>query len=390
MLKKIAILGSTGSIGTNALRVIEALGDEYQVLALSAHSNIELLAQQVKKYKPEFIAITNPDYAKEIHELVGNNDIEILTGPNGMVEIAQLDEVDILLAAVVGSAGLPALLAAAEKGKRLAIANKEPLVIAGQMLLEKTKESGGSILPVDSEHSAIFQSMQSGKREEIYKIILTASGGPFRKLSSKEIENVTREQALEHPTWDMGPKITVDSATMMNKAFEVIEARWLFDMPVDKLDVVIHPESIIHSLVEFVDGSIIAQLGKPDMCLPIQYALTYPERVEGIVNRLRLEEIGNLTFFEPNLEVFRGLKLGFEVARTGGTTAVVFNAANEAAVEEFLAGRIRFVNIVELIEHCLNKHSNKNDVSLEELLETDSWARKEVKNYLQSGHKSLI
>ena len=232
--------------------------------------------------------------------------------------------------------------------------------------------------------------MQSGKREEIHKIILTASGGPFRKLSLKEIENVTLEQALAHPTWDMGPKITIDSATMMNKAFEVIEARWLFDMPVDKLDVVIHPESIIHSLVEFVDGSIIAQLGKPDMCLPIQYALTYPARVEGIVNRLHLEQVGNLTFFKPDLEIFRGLKLGFEVARIGGTTAVVFNAANEAAVAEFLAGRIRFVNIMELIEHCLNKHSNKNDLSLEELLETDRWARKEVKNYLQSGNKSLI
>ncbi len=390
MVKKIAILGSTGSIGTNALRVIEALGPDYQIVALSAHSNIELLAQQAKKFKPKYIAVTNPDYAQKIHKLVGNNDIEIITGPDGMVEIAQLDEVDILLAAVVGSAGLPALLAAAEKGKRLAIANKEPLVIAGQMLVDKIKQSGGSILPVDSEHSAIFQSMQSGKREEVYKIILTASGGPFRKLSLKEIENVTLEQALAHPTWDMGPKITIDSATMMNKAFEVIEARWLFDMPVDKLDVVIHPESIIHSLVEFVDGSIIAQLGKPDMCLPIQYALTYPARVEGIVNRLRLEQVGNLTFFKPDLEIFRGLKLGFEVARIGGTTAVVFNAANEAAVAEFLAGRIRFVNIMELIEHCLNKHSNKNDVSLEELLETDRWARKEVKNYLQSGYKSLI
>ncbi len=390
MTKRIAILGSTGSIGTNALRVIEALGPEYQVTALSAHSNIELLAQQVKKFKPSYIAVTNPLYAQKVHELLGNSEIEILIGPEGLVEIASLDEVDILLAAVVGSAGLPALLAAAEKGKRLAIANKEPLVIAGKMLLEKIKQSGGSILPVDSEHSAIFQSMQSGKHEEVYKIILTASGGPFRKLSLKEIENVTLKQALAHPTWDMGPKITIDSATMMNKAFEVIEARWLFDMPVEKLDVVIHPESIIHSLVEFIDGSIIAQLGKPDMCLPIQYALTYPARVEGIVNRLRLEQVSKLTFFEPNLELFRGLKLGFEVARTGGTTAVVFNAANEAAVEEFLAGRIRFVNIMQLIEHCLNKHSNKNDVSLEELLETDRWARKEVKNYLQSGHKSLI
>ncbi|MBN1975695.1 MAG: 1-deoxy-D-xylulose-5-phosphate reductoisomerase [Sedimentisphaerales bacterium] len=390
MEKKIAILGSTGSIGTNALRVIESLGPEYQVFALSAHSNIELLAQQAKKYKPDFIAVTNPRFAQELHDLIGDLDVEILSGPEGLVQIAQLDDIDIVLAAVVGSAGLPALLAAAEKGKKLAIANKEPLVIAGQLLLEKTKKNGGSIIPVDSEHSAVFQAMQSGKHEEVHKIILTASGGPFRKFSLEDIENATLEQALVHPVWDMGPKITIDSATMMNKAFEVIEARWLFDMPSEKLDVLIHPESIIHSLVEFVDGSIIAQMGVPDMCLPIQYALTYPNRVPGISRRLRLEEVGSLTFHKPNMEIFRALRLGFEVARIGGTTAVVFNAANEAAVEEFMAGRIKFVNIVELIEYCLNKHSNKNNVSLEELLETDIWARKQVKKYLQSGNKSII
>jgi 1-deoxy-D-xylulose-5-phosphate reductoisomerase len=230
--------------------------------------------------------------------------------------------------------------------------------------------------------------MQAGSREEVDKIILTSSGGPFREFSVAQIRNVTVEQALAHPTWDMGPKITVDSATMMNKALEVIEARWLFDMPVEKIEVLIHPESIVHSLVEFVDGSMIALLGEPDMCLPIQYALTYPSRVAGIARHLRLDEIGKLTFEKPDVEKFRALSLGFEVARAGGTAAAVFNAANEAAVQEFLAGRIKFVSIVELIEHCLNKHSVKTDVSLEELLEADAWARREVQQRAQQ-HKSI-
>jgi 1-deoxy-D-xylulose-5-phosphate reductoisomerase len=244
--------------------------------------------------------------------------------------------------------------------------------------MRAAKQSGSTILPVDSEHSAIFQAMQAGSREEVSKIILTSSGGPFREASTEEIQNVTLEEALSHPTWDMGPKITIDSATMMNKALEVIEARWLFEMPADKIEVLIHPESIVHSLVEFVDGAVIALLGEPDMCLPIQYALTYPARLPGVARHLRLEQIGNLTFEPPNLEKFRALSLGFEVARAGGTAAAVFNAANEAAVQEFLAGRIKFVNIVEVIEYCLNKHKVKTNVSLEQLLEADAWARREV------------
>jgi len=378
MVRHIAILGSTGSVGRNALRVIDALGQEYTITALSAHSNVELLAEQARRYKPEFVAITNADYAEQLVELVSDPDIEILAGPDALIQIAQLQEVDIVLAAVVGAAGLPAVLAAARCGKQLAVANKEPLVIAGELLRREAKENGATILPVDSEHSAIFQAMQSGRPEEVNKIILTASGGPFRQASAEDILNVTLEQALSHPVWDMGPKITVDSATMMNKAFEIIEARWLFDMPVEAIEVLIHPESIVHSLVEFVDGSVIAQLGSPDMCLPIQYALTYPARVAGIAKHLRLEEIRKLTFERPDLETFRALSLGYEVARTGGTAAVVFNAANEAAVQEFLAGRIKFVNIIELIEHCLNKHSVKTNVSLKELLEADAWARREV------------
>jgi 1-deoxy-D-xylulose-5-phosphate reductoisomerase len=378
VVKQIAILGSTGSIGKNALRVIDALGPHYQIVALSAHSNVQLLAEQARRHKPGFVAVTNTDYAKQLGELLGDLDVEILAGPNSLIEIAELEEVDIVLAAVVGAAGLPAVLAAARKGKRLAIANKEPLVIAGELLRIETEKNGAIVLPVDSEHSAVFQAMRSGTHEQVNRIILTGSGGPFREATAEDIRNVTLEQALSHPVWDMGPKITVDSATMMNKAFEIIEARWLFDMPVEKIEVLIHPESIVHSLVEFVDGSMIAQLGEPDMCLPIQYALTYPERVAGIARELRLEETGKLTFERPNMETFRALSLGYEVARTGGTAAVVFNAANEAAVEEFLAGRVKFVNIVELIEHCLNKHNVKITVSLEELLEADAWARREV------------
>ena len=378
MPKRIAILGSTGSIGNSALRVIDVLGSEYEIVALSAHSNVELLAQQARRYKPRFVAVTNTDYVEKLRSAVGDLDVEILVGPEGLVEIAQLDKVDIVLTAVVGAAGLGAVLAAAQKGKTLAIANKESLVVAGELLMKAVKAAGGTILPVDSEHSAIFQAMQSGSREEVSKIILTASGGPFRKATAEDIQNVTRRQALAHPVWNMGPKITVDSATMVNKALEVIEAHWLFDMPVDKIEVLIHPESIVHSLVEFVDGSVVAQLGRPDMCLPIQYALTYPKRVAGIAEHLRFDEIGKLTFEKPDLKKFRALLLGFEVARVGGTAAVVFNAANEAAVEQFLAGKIKFVNIVELIENCMNKHSVKTNVSLEELLEADAWARREV------------
>jgi len=376
--KRIAILGSTGSIGKNALRVIDSLGPQYEVVALSAHSSVELLAEQARRYKPGFVAITNSDYAERLGGFIGDLDIEILAGPDGLIKIAELQEVDIVLTAVVGAAGLPAVFAAGRKGKRLAIANKEPLVIAGELLKKEIKKNGGVILPVDSEHSAIFQAMKSGSKEEVNKIILTASGGPFRQATAEDILNVTLEQALAHPVWDMGPKITIDSATMMNKAFEIIEARWLFDIPVEKIEVLVHPESIVHSIVEFVDGSMIAQLGEPDMCLPIQYALTYPARVAGIARTLRLEEIGTLTFEKPNLETFRALSLGYEVARTGGTAPVVFNAANEAAVEEFLAGRIKFVNIIEIIEDCLNRHNVKTTVSLEDVLEADAWARREV------------
>lgn len=382
MIKKIAILGSTGSIGTNALRVIEALGPDYKVIALTANTSAKLLAEQTKKFKPEYVALTNPESKAEFCRLAEGFTGKVLTGPESLIEIAALDEADIVITAIVGAAGLPAVLKAAQMGKTLAIANKEPLVIAGQLLMETARQNGATILPVDSEHSAIFQSLQSGRIEEVNKLILTASGGPFRTATASEIENATLQDALAHPTWDMGPKISVDSATMVNKALEVIEAVWLFGIPAEKIEVMVHPESIVHSMVEFVDGSVIAQMSTPDMALPIQYALTYPKRQKGVTNHLKFDELGTLTFEKPNLDVFKALRLGFEVAKQGGSAPVVFNAANEAAVEQFLAEKIRFSMIPDIIEHCICEHKPDSSVSLEEMMEADAWARNEVAEYL--------
>lgn len=383
MSKRIAILGSTGSIGTNALRVIEALGGEYKVSALTAHSNVRLLAEQVRKFKPRTAVVTDSEKLNELKSLLQGVNVEILAGGQGLNAAASDKNVDIVIAAIVGAAGLEAILSAAKAGKTLAIANKEPLVIAGELLTKTAKKNSAKLLPIDSEHSAIFQAIQSGDAKEISRIILTASGGPFRGATAEQIQNVTIEQALAHPTWNMGKKITIDSATMMNKALEVIEARWFFGVPVEKIEVLIHPESIVHSMVEFVDGSIIAQMSAPDMCLPIQYALTFPRRVKGMTRHLKLEQIGKLTFEKPDMEVFKALKIGYQVAQAGGTAAAVFNAANEAAVKEFLEGKIKFVKIVELIEYCLGRHRVKTEAGLEELLSADRWARNEVKECLK-------
>ncbi|RKY07731.1 MAG: 1-deoxy-D-xylulose-5-phosphate reductoisomerase [Planctomycetota bacterium] len=390
MSKKIAILGSTGSIGTNSLRVIEALGPKFEIVALTAHSNTEMLAGQVRQFKPKYVGLTNPQKADDLRDRLGDYDGEILVGPASLVEIAGLDETDTVITAVVGAAGLGAVLEAAKKGKTLAIANKEPLVIAGQLLTATAKANGAIILPIDSEHSAVFQALQAGRTDEVSKIILTASGGPFRNATAGQMENATVEEALAHPTWEMGRKVTVDSATMMNKALEVIEARWLFDVSTDKIDVLVHPESIVHSMVEFVDGSVVAMLGQPDMCVPIQYALTYPRRVKGIGERLKLGRLGKLTFEKPNRSIFRALDLGFAVAAKGNSAPVVFNAANEVAVQEFLAGRIRFGMIVRAIEHCVNKHEVRSSVSLEELLAVDTWARGEARRYLKREVEQIV
>jgi 1-deoxy-D-xylulose-5-phosphate reductoisomerase len=378
MPQRIAILGSTGSIGRNALCVIDALGPEYEVAALTARRNVELLAEQVRRYKPRFAAVADAGCASRLRQLLDGLDTEILAGPESLVQLAQSDDVDTVLTAIVGAAGLRSALAAAQSGKRLAIANKEPLVIAGELLTQTAHNNNCALLPIDSEHSAVFQALQAGSIKEVRKILLTGSGGPFRGASRKALEEVTLEQALSHPVWRMGPKITIDSATMMNKALEIIEAKWLFGVPVEKIEVLIHPESIVHSLVEFIDGSVVAQLGKPDMCLPIQYALTFPHRVAGISKPLRLEEVGQLHFELPQPQTFRALTLAYEVARTGGTAPVVFNAANETAVEAFLAGRVRFIQIMELVENALQEHSVEHGLGLDELLEVDARTRREV------------
>ncbi len=385
MHKRIAILGSTGSIGTTALRVIEGLNaslkdksQQFEVVALSGHTKVKLLAEQVKRYKPKYVVISESNNIEHLKNLLDGQKVEILSGAEGLCRIAELEEVDTVLAAIVGAAGLHAVLAAVRKGKRIAIANKEPLVIAGQLITQEAKRYNAELLPVDSEHSAIFQALSAGRRDEIEKIILTTSGGPFRQASPAEIQNATLEQVLAHPVWRMGPKITVDSATMMNKALEIIEARWLFDVPVEKIEVMVHPQSIVHSMVEYVDGSVIAQLGYPEMSLPIQYALTYPVRLAGNARKLELSKLKTLTFEKPNPEIFPAIEMGFEAAKKGGTASAIFNAANEAAVEQFLAGKIKFGSIVELVRHCLDKTISKTNASLEELLNADNWAKKEV------------
>ena len=385
MTKKIAILGSTGSIGKNALKVVEALGDDYELTAITANTSAELLAQQVRQYRPKYAAITDPKHRKEFASLIADCDTEHIDCDLPMEAIATMHDVDTVITAVVGAAGLSSALAAAKAGKSLAIANKEPLVIAGELLMKTAQENGASIIPIDSEHSAIFQCLQAGNKSELNKIILTSSGGPFRTATKEQIRKATIEDALNHPTWDMGPKITVDSATMMNKALEVIEAKWLFDVPVDMIEVLIHPESIIHSLVEFVDGSVIAQLGTPDMCTPIQYALTYPYRVKGVANHLNLGRLGSLNFHEPNFDIFRSLKLCYEVAATGGASTVVFNAANEQAVEAFLCGEIGFYRIMELVEQALNLNQTADALSLDELIQTDRNTRIYVDKLVKSN-----
>ena len=397
MRKRIAILGSTGSIGTTALRVIDGLNaslkegersaqaDKFEVVALSGHSKVKLLAEQVRRYRPKFVTVSDNDSLMRFRELIGGLEIEVFSGAEGLTRIAELEEVDTVVGAIVGVAGLPAVLAAVRKGKRVAIANKEPLVIAGKLITAEAKKYGAEILPIDSEHSAIFQALQAGRREEVEKIILTTSGGPFRQATAEEIQNATIEQVMAHPVWRMGPKITVDSATMMNKALEVIEASRLFDIEPVKIEVLVHPESIVHSLVEFVDGSVIAQMGVPDMSLAIQYAITYPRRLKGCARKLQLDRLRALTFEKPNHKVFPAIDMGFDVARRGGTAAAVLNAANEAAVEQFLAGKIKFGNIVELVRHCLESRVCKSDASLEELLEADAWAKKEVLKCLKNN-----
>jgi 1-deoxy-D-xylulose-5-phosphate reductoisomerase len=383
MTRHIAILGSTGSVGKNALKVIASLGPEYRVRALSAHTNVALLAEQTHLVRPDVICLTDESLVDTLADQVRDLDVTIVSGSQGLTQIAEMPEVNTILSAVVGAAGLPPALAGARLGKRLAIANKEPLVMAGELLTSTARAHNATVLPVDSEHSAIFQAMHAGAPQEVQRAILTASGGPFRQATEAQLQTVTREQALAHPTWNMGPKITIDSATMMNKGLEIIEAHWLFGLPVRQIDVLIHPESIIHSLVEFVDGAMIAQMSPPDMCLPIQYALTYPKRLKGVSKHLRLEDLGRLTFELPNQAIFRALPLAYQVVEAGGTAPAVFNAANEAAVEAFLQGDIEFIQILDCVENCLERHDVKTHIGLDDLVEADLWARDQVRALLK-------
>ncbi len=362
--------------------VVRALGPEYRVTGLCAARRWRELAEQASQVQPLAVAIANPGHAAALKPLL-NGSTELLVGPEGLVELAGRKDSDFVVAAIVGAAGLPSTIAAVRAGKQVGLANKEALVVAGSILIPLARQTGSTLLPIDSEHSAIFQAMTAGRLSEVKRIFLTASGGPFRTWSETQIAEATVEDALRHPTWKMGPKITVDSATMVNKALEIIEARWLFGLPVDSIEVLVHPESIIHSMVEFCDGSVIAQLGTPDMRTPIQYSLTYPNRVSGCATRLDFATIRRLNFEPPDMERFPALRLGYEVARAGGTAGAVFNAANETAVEAFLAGRIPFGRIVQLIEKVLGRHTVSPSPDLGELLEADAWARREVAGCLK-------
>ncbi|UCG15856.1 MAG: 1-deoxy-D-xylulose-5-phosphate reductoisomerase [Phycisphaerales bacterium] len=377
MKKRVLLLGCTGSIGQNTLEVLAGLGHRCEVVGLAAGSRWQRLAQQARYWNPQAVAISDVQAADPLRSAVGGG-VRVLAGPDAPVELVDSVACDCVVSAVVGAAGLPATLRAVELGRQVALANKETLVIAGGLIAPLARRTGASLIPIDSEHSAVFQALQAGKRAEVKRIYLTASGGPFRTWAAERIAAATLEDALNHPTWDMGPKVTIDSATMMNKALEIIEARWLFDLPPERIDVLVHPESVVHSLVEFCDGSMIAQLGSPDMRTPIQYALTYPDRLPCPSEPLDLSAHRRLHFEPPDPEKFPALRLGHETARRGGTAGAVLNAANESAVELFRAGEIRFPEIVQVTEQALGRHSFLADPSLQDLLAADRWARNEV------------
>lgn len=380
-MKNISILGSTGSIGTQALDVIRN-SDMYNVVAISANRNIDLLEKQALEFNPKIVCVADKEKAKQLKKRLNNKKVEVLGGMEGMIDLAKEETTDILLTSVVGMVGLKPTLAAIESKKTIALANKETLVTAGSIVMQKSKENNVDILPVDSEHSAIFQSLRSGHLNEVSKLILTASGGPFLNKQKKYLKTVTPKDALKHPNWDMGNKISIDSATLMNKGLEVIEAKWLFNMDVENIEVVVHPQSIIHSMVEFVDGNIIAQLGNSDMRIPIQYALTHPKRVKNNLKSLDLIELGKLTFQSPDYDTFPCLNLALNSIKEGGTMPAVLNAANEVAVEYFLNGKIKFMDIPTLIEKVINKHKNINKPTIDDIIETDKWARNIIKSKL--------
>ena len=377
-VRRVVVLGSTGSIGRNTLDVAAALPDQLQIVGLVAHSQWQLLAEQCQRFRPALAVLTDPEAYKQADRQAFPPETQLEQGEDAVCRLASLAGVDVVLAAVVGFAGLAGTWAALDAGKIVALANKESLVVGGALITELATRRGTSILPVDSEHSAIFQALLGTPAEQVERVVLTASGGPFRGKTRAELQQVTPEAALQHPTWRMGPKITIDSATLMNKALEVIEARWLFQLQPRQIDVIVHPESIIHSFVEFVDGSVLAQLSPPDMRLPIQYALTYPARRPGPARRVNWSTLGPLTFHPPDRDTFPALNLGFEVVARGGTTGAILNAANEAAVAAFLNGELAFLDIVRCCRAVLDAHEYDPAPTLSGLQAADRWARQEV------------
>ena len=378
-MKKIAILGSTGSIGTQALEVVRENKD-IEVLGLAAGNNIKLLERQIREFHPKMAAVWSEERAKELRENVKDLNIKIVSGMEGLIELSVMEESEILVTAIVGMIGIRPTIEAIKAGKDIALANKETLVTAGHIIMPLAKEYQVAILPVDSEHSAIFQSLQGGQEKALHKILLTASGGPFRQKTREELLNIQVEDALKHPNWEMGRKITIDSSTLVNKGLEVIEAKWLFDVSLDQIEVVVHPQSIIHSMVEYVDGAIIAQLGTPDMKLPIQYALYYPERRFLPGDRLDFAALSKLTFEKPDMETFYGLRLAFEAGKEGGSLPTVFNAANELAVSKFLERKIKYLEIPEIIEHCIQAHKTIADPSVDEILQTEQEVYEQIES----------
>lgn len=370
-MKKIAILGSTGSIGTQTLEVVRENGD-IEVLGIAAGSNIKLLEEQIREFRPRLAAVWSEEKARELKARVSDTDTKVVAKMEGLLEVSTLADTEILVTAIVGMIGIRPTIEAIKAGKDIALANKETLVTAGHIIMPLAKENHVSILPVDSEHSAIFQSLQGNPEKALHKILLTASGGPFRGKKEEELLEIRVEDALKHPNWEMGRKITIDSSTMVNKGLEVIEAKWLFGVEVDQIQVVVQPQSIIHSMVEYVDGAIMAELGTPDMKLPIQYALYYPERRHLPGERVDFWSLGKLEFEKPDMDTFYGLKLAYEAGKKGGTLPTVFNAANELAVRQFLNREIKYLEIVEIIEDCMRAHRNIADPSLQEILDTEA------------------
>lgn len=378
-MKNITILGSTGSIGTQTLDIVRA-NDDLRVVAIAAGSNIQKLEEQIREFHPEIVCVYNEEAAANLKIAVADTSVKVVAGMDGLIETAVYQGTDIVVTAFVGMIGIRPTLEAIKAGKDIALANKETLVTAGHLVIQAAKDYGVKILPVDSEHSAIFQSLNGENRKEIDKILLTASGGPFRGRTREQMKDVKVEDALKHPNWTMGRKITIDSATMVNKGLEVIEAKWLFDVDFDDIQVVVQPQSLIHSMVQFKDGAIIAQLGTPDMRLPIQYALYYPERRFLAGDRVDFGKIARITFENPDTDNFIGLKLAYEAGRIGGSMPTVFNAANEKAVAKFLDRKIGFLEITDIIQYCMENHKVKENPSVSEILEIEQWAYELIEN----------